>query len=191
PNRLASRNLTAQDVINALREQNVQVGAGQIGQQPTVPNQMYQIDLRALSRLEKASEFDDIIISSGENGVLVKLKDVGRAELGAENYNSFLRFKGNEGVGVGIFPTPGSNALEVAAAVKAEMAELAKDFPPGMQYQVAFDTTAFVEESLSEVVKTLLLAIGLVVLVIFIFLQDWRTTVVPVVTIPLALIGTF
>ncbi|MEO1186608.1 MAG: efflux RND transporter permease subunit, partial [Cyanobacteria bacterium J06636_27] len=174
PNRLASRNLTAQDVINALREQNVQVGAGQIGQQPTVPNQMYQIDLRALSRLEKASEFDDIIISSGENGVLVKLKDVGRAELGAENYNSFLRFKGNEGVGVGIFPTPGSNALEVAAAVKAEMAELAKDFPPGMQYQVAFDTTAFVEESLSEVVKTLLLAIGLVVLVIFIFLQDWR-----------------
>ncbi|MCJ8280772.1 MAG: efflux RND transporter permease subunit [Rivularia sp. ALOHA_DT_140] len=136
-------------------------------------------------------EFEDIIVSSGENGVLVKLKDVGRAELGAENYNSFLRFRGNEGVGVGIFPTPGSNALEVAAAVKAEMANLAEDFPPGMQYQVAFDTTAFVEESLSEVIKTLLLAIGLVVLVIFIFLQDWRKTVVPVVTIPLALIGTF
>ncbi|MDY6900867.1 MAG: efflux RND transporter permease subunit, partial [Cyanobacteriota bacterium] len=169
----------------------VQVGAGQLGQQPTPPNQMYQIDLRAVSRLQTASEFDDIIVSSGENGVLVKLKDVGRAELGAENYNSFLRFKGNQGVGVGIFPTPGSNALEVAAAVKAEMAELAKDFPPGMQYQVAFDTTAFVEESLSEVIKTLLLAIGLVVLVIFIFLQDWRTTIVPVVTIPLALIGTF
>ncbi|MBV6621805.1 MAG: efflux RND transporter permease subunit [Rivularia sp. (in: Bacteria)] len=191
PNRLASRNLTAQDVINALREQNVQVGAGQLGQQPTPANQMYQIDLRALSRLQKVEEFEDIIISAGENGVLIKLKDVGRAELGAENYNSFLRFKGNEGVGIGIFPTPGSNALEVAAAVKAEMANLAQDFPPGMQYQVAFDTTAFVEESLSEVIKTLLLAIGLVVLVIFIFLQDWRTTVVPVVTIPLALIGTF
>ncbi|MEA5596013.1 efflux RND transporter permease subunit [Rivularia sp. UHCC 0363] len=191
PNRLASRNLTAQDVINALNEQNVQVGAGQLGQQPTPPDQMYQIDLRALGRLQNVSEFDDIVVKAGDNGVLVKLKDIGRAELGAENYNSFLRFKGNEGVGVGIFPTPGSNALEVAAAVKAEMAELAKDFPPGMQYQVAFDTTAFVEESLSEVVKTLLLSIGLVVLVIFIFLQDWRTTIVPVITIPLALIGTF
>ena len=191
PNRLASRNLTAQDVINALNEQNVQVGAGQLGQQPSPPDQMYQIDLRAVSRLQNVSEFEDIIVKSGENGVLIKLKDVGRAELGAENYNSFLRFKGNEGVGVGIFPTPGSNALEVAAAVKAEMANLAKDFPPGMQYQVAFDTTAFVEESLSEVIKTLLLSIGLVVLVIFIFLQDWRTTVVPVITIPLTLIGTF
>ena len=191
PNRLASRNLTAQDVINALNEQNVQVGAGQLGQQPTPPNQMYQIDLRAESRLQNVSEFEDIIVKTGDNGVLVKLKDVGRAELGAENYNSFLRFKGNEGVGVGIFPTPGSNALEVAADVKAEMASLARDFPPGMQYQVAFDTTAFVEESLSEVIKTLLLSVGLVVLVIFIFLQDWRTTIVPVVTIPLALIGTF
>ncbi|MBF2017466.1 MAG: efflux RND transporter permease subunit [Rivularia sp. T60_A2020_040] len=191
PNRLASRSLTAQDVINALNEQNVQVGAGQIGQQPTPPDQMYQIDLRAIGRLENVSEFEDIVVKGGDNGVLVKLKDIGRAELGAENYNSFLRFRGNEGVGIGIFPTPGSNALEVAAAVKAEMAELAKDFPPGMQYQVAFDTTAFVEESLSEVIKTLLLSIGLVVLVIFIFLQDWRTTIVPVITIPLALIGTF
>ncbi|MBE9215212.1 efflux RND transporter permease subunit [Plectonema cf. radiosum LEGE 06105] len=191
PNRLASRNLTAQDVINALNEQNVQVGAGQIGQQPTPPDQMYQIDLRAVGRLENVTEFEDIVVKGGDNGVLVKLKDIGRAELGAENYNSFLRFRGNEGVGIGIFPTPGSNALEVAAAVKAEMENLAGDFPPGMQYQVAFDTTAFVEESLSEVVKTLLLSIGLVVLVIFIFLQDWRTTIVPVITIPLALIGTF
>jgi len=191
PNRLASRNLTAQDVVNALNEQNVQVGAGQIGQQPTPPDQMYQIDLRAIGRLENVSEFEDIVVKGGDNGVLVKLKDIGRAELGAENYNSFLRFRGNEGVGIGIFPTPGSNALEVAAAVKAEMANLARDFPPGMQYQVAFDTTAFVEESLSEVIKTLLLSIGLVVLVIFIFLQDWRTTIVPVITIPLALIGTF
>ena len=191
PNRLTSRNLTAQDVINALNEQNVQVGAGQLGQQPTPPDQMYQIDLRAIGRLQNVTEFEDIVVKAGDNGVLIKLKDIGRAELGAENYNSFLRFKGNEGVGVGIFPTPGSNALEVAAAVKAEMAELARDFPPGMQYQVAFDTTAFVEESLSEVIKTLLLSIALVVLVIFVFLQDWRTTVVPVITIPLALIGTF
>ena len=191
PNRLASRNLTAQDVIDALNEQNVQVGAGQIGQQPTPPDQMYQIDLRAVSRLQTVSEFEDIIVSTGDNGVLIKLKDIGRAELGAENYNTFLRFRGNDGIGIGIFTSPGSNALEVAAAVKAEMAKLAEDFPPGMQYKVAFDTTAFVEESLSEVIKTLMLAIGLVVVVIFIFLQDWRTTIVPVITIPLALIGTF
>ncbi|MDM9381258.1 efflux RND transporter permease subunit [Chlorogloeopsis sp. ULAP01] len=191
PNRLASRNLTAQDVIDALNEQNIQVGAGQIGQQPAPSDQMYQIDLRAISRLTDVAEFEDIVLKTGDNGTLVKLKDVGRAELGAENYSSFLRFRGNEGVGLGIFTIPGSNVLDVARAVKAEMAQLAQKFPPGMEYQVAFDTTSFVEASLSEVVSTLLLAIALVILVIFLFLQDWRTTLIPVVTIPLALIGTF
>jgi hydrophobic/amphiphilic exporter-1 (mainly G- bacteria), HAE1 family len=191
PNKLASRNLTAEDVINAINEQNIQVGAGQIGQQPSAAGQMYQIDLRAASRLTEASEFDDITIKSDVGGSLIKLKDVGRAELGAENYNSFLRFRGKEGVGIGIFPIPGSNALDVASSVKAEMVRLAKSFPPGMKYQVAFDTTAFVEASLSEVIKSLFEAIALVVLVIFIFLQDWRTTLIPVVTIPLALVGTF
>jgi HAE1 family hydrophobic/amphiphilic exporter-1 len=191
PSRLASRNLTAQDVIDALEEQNLQVGAGQIGQQPTPQDQMYQIDLRAISRLVDPSEFAEIVIKTGEGGSLIKLKDVGRAELGAENYNSFLRFRGKEGVGIGIFTSPGSNVLDVAKAVKAEMARLAEKFPPGMEYQVAFDTTSFVEASLSEVVSTLLMAIALVILVIFIFLQDWRTTLIPVVTIPLALIGTF
>lgn len=191
PNKLASRNLSPQDVVNAINEQNLQVGAGQIGQQPAAEGQMYQIDLRAVGRLTEASEFDDIVIQTGANGTLVKLKDVGRAELGAENYNSFLRFRGNEGVGIGIFPIPGSNALEVAKEVKAEMQRLAKEFPPGMKYQVAFDTTLFVEESLAEVVKTLFEAIMLVILVIFIFLQDWRTTLIPVIVIPLALIGTF
>jgi hydrophobic/amphiphilic exporter-1 (mainly G- bacteria), HAE1 family len=191
PNKLASRSLTAEDVINAINEQNIQVGAGQIGQQPSASGQMYQIDLRAVSRLTEASEFDDITIKSGVDGSLIKLKDVGRAELGAENYNSFLRFRGKEGVGIGIFPIPGSNALDVASSVKAEMVRLAKSFPPGMKYQVAFDTTAFVEASLSEVIKSLFEAIALVVLVIFIFLQDWRTTLIPVITIPLALVGTF
>ncbi|MEI2582425.1 efflux RND transporter permease subunit [Scytonema sp. PRP1] len=191
PNRLASRNLTAQDVVDALNEQNIQVGAGQIGQQPGPKDQMYQIDLRALSRLREPSEFNDMVIKTGQNGTLVKLKDVGRAELGAENYNTFLRFRGQEGVGIGIFPIPGSNALTVAKAVKEEMARLEPDFPPGMEYKVAFDTTSFVEAALSEVLITLLLSIALVVLVIFLFLQDWRTTLVPILTIPLALIGTF
>ncbi|WP_341526852.1 efflux RND transporter permease subunit [Nostoc sp. UHCC 0302] len=191
PNRLATRNLTAQDVIDALEEQNLQVGAGQIGQQPSLPGQMYQIDLQAVSRLTDPSEFADIVIKTGADGALIKLRDVGRAELGAQDYSSFLRFRGNDGVGIGIFPTPGSNALDVAKAVKAEMARLAQRFPPGMKYQVAFDTTTFVEASLAEVVKTLLEAIALVVLVIYIFLQDWRTTLIPVIVIPLTLIGTF
>ncbi|MBD2663317.1 RND multidrug efflux transporter [Richelia sinica FACHB-800] len=191
PNKLASRNLTADDVIDALNEQNLQVGAGQIGQPPATDGQMYQIDLRAISRLVEPTEFDNIVVKTNADGSLIKLKDVGRAELGAQNYNSFLRFKGKEGVGVGIFPTPGSNVLDVAKAVKAEMAQLAQRFPPGMQYQVAFDTTLFVEASLFEVVKTLLEAIALVVIVIFIFLQDWRTTLIPVIVIPLTLVGTF
>ena len=191
PNRLASRNLTAQDVINSLNEQNLEVGAGQIGQQPAPPNQLYQIDLQAVSRLKNVSEFENIILKTDPDGTLIKLKDVGRAELGAENYNTFLRFRGQDGVGIGIFPTPGSNALNVANEVKAEMARLAQNFPPGMKYQVAFDTTDFIQASLVEVVKTLFEAIALVVLVVFIFLQDWRTTLIPVIVIPLALVGTF
>ncbi|MGM3305279.1 efflux RND transporter permease subunit [Anabaena sp. WFMT] len=191
PNKLASRNLTTQDVVDAVNEQNLQVGAGQIGQQPAPDGQMYQIDLRAVSRLTEPEEFDNLVIKTTADGSLIKLKDVGRAELGAQNYSSFLRFKANEGVGIGIFPTPGSNVLDVAKLVKKEMVRLSQSFPPGMKYQVAFDTTTIVEESLAEVVKTLLEAIALVILVIFIFLQDWRITLIPVITIPLALIGTF
>jgi HAE1 family hydrophobic/amphiphilic exporter-1 len=131
PNRLASRNLTAQDVVDALNEQNIQVGAGQIGQQPAPDDQMYQIDLQALSRLREPSEFNDMVIKTGQNGTLVKLKDVGRAELGAENYNTFLRFRGQEGVGLGIFPIPGSNALTVAQAVKEEMHDWLQSFRLG------------------------------------------------------------
>lgn len=191
PNRLASRNLTAQDVVDALNRQNLQVGAGQIGQPPNPNGQMYQIDLEAVSRLVDATEFDNIIIRRGTDGTLIKLRDVGRAELGAENYSSFLRFRGQEGVGLGIYPIPGSNALTIAREVKKEMQRLSERFPPGIRYQLAFDTTLFVEESLSEVVKTLFEAVGLVVLVIFLFLQDWRTTLIPILTIPFSLIGTF
>lgn len=191
PNRLASRGLTTDDVTNALAEQNLQVGAGRIGQEPAPKGQKYQLDVRASSRLTNAAEFEEIVLKSEEDGTLVKLKDVGRAELGAENYNSFLRFRGKDAVGLGIYQIPGSNALDVAKGVKAAMVELAPSFPPGLKYQVAFDTTMFVEESLAEVFKTLLEAVVLVVIVIFIFLQDWRTTLIPAITIPLSLIGTF
>lgn len=191
PNRLATRGLTTGDVTTALSQQNLQVGAGRIGQEPAPPGQQYQIDVRAASRLTEPAEFEDIVLKTESDGTLVKLKDVGRAELGAENYSTFLRFRGNDAVGLGVYQIPGSNALDVAKGVKAEMARLVSGFPPGLKYQVAFDTTQFVEESLAEVVKTLIEAVVLVVIVIFVFLQDWRTTLIPALTIPLALIGTF
>ncbi|MGF1534993.1 MAG: efflux RND transporter permease subunit, partial [Elainellaceae cyanobacterium] len=191
PNRLASRGLTSGDVVDALREQNIQVGAGRIGQAPVEESQRYQIDLRAVSRLRSAEEFEEVVLATSETGGLTKIRDVGRVELGAENYNTFLRFRGNEAVGLGIYQIPGSNALDVARGVKSTMEELAEDFPPGLTYDVGFDTTDFVEQSLVRVIVTLIQAVGLVVLVIFVFLQDWRTTVIPAVTIPVALIGTF
>lgn len=191
PDALASRNLTAQDVVDALEEQNIQVGAGRIGQPPVPEDQQYQIDLRAIGRLRDVSEFENLVLARGNDGALVKLKDVGRAELGAENYNTFLRFRGNEAVGLGVYQVPGSNALEVARGVKAQMDRLAESFPPGMAYDVGFDSTEYVEQSLSEVVRTLLQAVVLVILIIFIFLQDWRTTLIPAITIPVSLIGTF
>ncbi|WP_373534534.1 efflux RND transporter permease subunit [Microcoleus sp.] len=191
PNKLAARSLTMQDVTRALNEQNIQVGAGRVGQEPAPEGQMYQIDLRAKSRLQEPAEFENIVLKTETNGTVVKLKDVGRAELGAENYNSFLRFRGKDAVGLGIYQLPGSNALNVANAVKAEMETLAKGFPPGLIHRVALDTTLFVQESMSEVVKTLFEAVLLVVIVIFVFLQDWRTTIIPTITIPISLIGTF
>ena len=191
PQQLAARGLTADDVANALGEQNIQVGAGQIGQPPSPDNQNFQVDLRANSRLQTPEEFEALVLQTGDNGQLVRLKDVGYAELGAENYGSFLRFRGNDAIGLGIFQLPGSNALEVAAGVKEAMAELAADFPPGMTYGIGFDTTEYVRESLLSVFWTLIQAIGLVVLVIYIFLQDWRTTIIPAVTIPVSLIATF
>ncbi len=191
PERLAARRLTANDVVGALREQNVQVAAGSLGQSPAPAGQMYQISVRAVGRLREASEFDDIIVKSGADGSLVRLKDVGRAELGAETYSSQLRFQGVEAVGFGVIQLPTANALDVEHAVVAELERLSKRFPPGVKYQVAFNTTDVVEESIREVIKTLAEAIVLVVLVIFVFLQTWRSTLIPAITIPVSLIGTF
>ncbi len=191
PQKLAGRGLAADDVVAALQEQNIQVGAGQIGQPPVADDQNFQIDLRAQSRLQTPEEFEDLVLQTGDLGQLIRLRDVGRAELGAERYSSFLRFRGQDAIGLGIFQLPGSNALSVAQGVKEQMAELSADFPPGMQYGIGFDTTEFVEQSLVSVLWTLVQAIALVVLVIYIFLQDWRTTVVPAVTIPVSLVATF
>ncbi len=196
PEKLASRGLTPQDVTAALRSQNLQVGAGQIGQPPTKPGQEYQYAVTAQGRLQSVEEFNSVVVRTAENGVLVRLRDVGRAELGAENYSSVLRFTPPEGtthqgIGLGVTQQFGSNALDVAHAVKEEMKRLETSFPPGMRYAVAFDTTSFIEAGAEEVVVSLLQAIGLVILVIFLFLQNWRAALVVSIAIPVAFIGTF
>jgi HAE1 family hydrophobic/amphiphilic exporter-1 len=191
PSRLANRGVTPQDVVAAVAEQNMQVAAGQIGQAPLPPDQMFQMSVRARGRLKTAAEFENLIIRTGIDGQLVRLKDVGRAELGAEDYGNVVRFKGKEAVGIGVFQRPGSNALEISRGVREEMEKLALRFPPGMKHEFAFDTTLSVRESIKEVLITLAQAIGLVVLVIFVFLQSWRSTLIPVITIPVSLIGTF
>src|SRR6202044_1885044 len=190
PLRMAARNLTATDILSALAEQNVQVSAGQVGQPPARTGQSYQISVRAVGRLAEPSEFESIILKTGTDGSLVRLRDVGRAELGAEDYGRNLRFNGHDAVGFGVTQLPGANALTVDKAAKAELLRLSKHFPPGIKYAVAFDTTSVVGESIKDVLYTLLEAIGLVVLVIFIFLQDWRSTFIPAITIPVSLIGT-
>jgi len=191
PSKMAQRGLTATSVLSALQEQNVQVAAGQIGQPPSPEGQAYQISVRAVGRLSEASEFDNIILKSGSDGTLVRVKDVGRAELGAENYGTLLRFNGHDAVGLAVTQLPGANALDVDKAAKAELLRLSKSFPPGIKAAVAFDTTTVIGESIRDVLITLLEAIALVVIVIYLFLQDWRSTFIPAITIPVSLIGTF
>jgi len=191
PSKLAQRGLTASAVVNALQEQNVKVAAGQIGQPPLPKGQAYQVSVRAVGRLSEASEFDNIIIKTGADGTLVRVKDVGRSELGAEDYGSILRFNGHDAVGMGLSQLPGANALDVDRAAKAELVRLSKNFPPGLKVAVAFDTTTVIGESIRDVMQTLIEAIILVVIVIFIFLQDWRSTLIPAITIPVSLVGTF
>jgi HAE1 family hydrophobic/amphiphilic exporter-1 len=191
PARLAQRGLTATTVLNALGEQNVQVAAGQLGQPPANTAQSYQISVRAIGRLTDPKEFENIILKTGTDGTLVRVKDVGRAELGAEDYSSVLRFNGHDAVGLAVTQLPGANALDVDRAAKEELKRLSQNFPPGLKYAVAFDTTEVIGESIQDVLITLLEAILLVVLVIYIFLQDWRSTFIPAITIPVSLIGTF
>lgn len=191
PARMAERGLTATNVLSALQEQNVLVAAGQIGQQPASNGQAFQISVRAVGRPTEAAEFENIILKTGTDGTLVRLKDVGRAELGAEDYGTILRFNGHEAIGLAITQLPGANALDVDRAAKAELLRLSKNFPPGLKYAVAFDTTTVVSESIRDVLVTLLQAIFLVIFVIYIFLQEWRSTFIPAVTIPVSLIGTF
>ena len=189
PNALAGRNLTAQDVVNAIEEQNVQIGGGAIGGPPSAENQPYQFTVRLPGRLEEADEFENLVIQVGDNGDLVRLKDVGRAELGSESYNFEAETNGKPAAGMLVYQLPGSNALDVATAVRERMGELQSQFPPGFRADIVFDTTDFVKVSLREVFKTLIQAISLVLVILFVFLQDWRSTLIPAVAIPVSLIG--
>ena len=191
PARMAGRGLTATDVVNALSEQNVEVAAGQVGQQPAMPGQQYQISVRAVGRLSEPGQFEDIILKTNSDGTLVRLRDVGRAELGAESYGNDVQFNGQDAIGIAVTQLSTANALDVDRKAIAELNRLAKSFPPGMHAQVAFDTTDAVGESIRDVVVTVGSAIVLVILVIFIFLGDWRTTMIHFIATPVSLIGTF
>ena len=190
PVRLAAHGLTAVDVVNALAEQNVEIPAGQLGQPPSDKSQAFQIPVRVVGRLSSPQQFDNIIVKNSANG-LVLLKDVGRSVVGAEDYSTVLKYSGHEAMGIGVQQLSNANALDVDRRAKAALADLAKRFPPGLQYAIAFDATTVVGDSIREVFSTLVIAIVIVITVIFFFLLDWRATIIPAVTIPVSLIGTF
>jgi hydrophobic/amphiphilic exporter-1 (mainly G- bacteria), HAE1 family len=191
PIKLAGRGLSAGEVANSIRSQNMDVAGGAVGMPPAPSDQNYQLNVLVKGRLADTSEFENVVVREGENGGVVRLKDVGRVELGAESYSSTTWWKRNESIGMGINQLSDANALATAQAVKRTLEELKNEFPKGLTYQVAFDSTVFVEESIKEVVATLLIAIGLVVFSIWIFLFDWRTTLIPSITIPISLVGSF
>jgi len=190
PLKMAGRSLTATDVVNALLEQNVEIPAGQLGQPPSDNKQMFQVPVRVVGRLSDPAAFDNIVLKNSANG-LVLLKDVGHAVVGAEDYSSSLKYSGFPAIGIGVQQLSNANALDVDRNAKAALVELSKSFPPGLEYAIAFDSTTIVGDSIHEVLVTLAEAIAIVIAVIFLFLLDWRATIIPAVTIPVSLIGTF
>jgi multidrug efflux pump len=191
PNKLQSRNLTADDVIGVLREQNVQVAAGQIGQPPVPSGQDFQYTLSTLGRLVEPEQFANIVLKTGSDGEVTYLRDVSRTELGARSQDVLSRLDGRPAAGLGIFLLPGSNALDTADRVKAKMHELGARFPRGLQYGVPYDTTPFIRESVDEVFHTLIESVVLVAAVILLFLQDWKALLLPVIDMAVSLVGTF
>ncbi len=190
PVKMAAHGVTAGDVVSALQEQNVEIPAGQLGQPPSDAKQAFQIPVRVVGRLTSPAEFDRIIVKNSANG-LVLLKDVGHSQIGAEDYSSSLKFSGHNAMGIGVMQLSNANALDVDSKAKAVLQELSKSFPPGLEYAIAFDATTVVGDSIHEVLVTLAEAITIVIGVIFLFLLDWRATIIPAVTIPVSLIGTF
>ena len=192
PEKLAAREMTAGDVVNAVREQNIQVAAGVVGGPPSpAEGADFQYTVRTLGRLTDPDEFADIVVKTGPEGRMTRLRDVARVELGAADYSTDFAYDGKPAVGLGIFQLPGSNSIATADAVYARMKTLSESFPPGIEYEIPYDTTIFVRESIQDVVTTLFEAVGLVVIVVLVFLQSWRASVIPLLAIPVSLIGTF
>ncbi|MBL8660004.1 MAG: multidrug efflux RND transporter permease subunit [Rhodospirillales bacterium] len=193
PDQLKTRNITTTDVVNAVQGQNNQVASGQLGAPPAPNDQDFQLTLNVQGRLDEAREFENIIvkIEPGEGGRITRVKDVARVELGAQTYSQLSRFDGRPSAGVAIYQLPGANALDVADEVRGAVSELSQNFPEDLAYNIAFDTTVFTRDSIAEVYKTLFEAAILVFLVIFLFLQEWRATLIPAITIPVSLVGTF
>jgi len=191
PAKLKARGMVAGDVMDALREQNVQVAAGTIGQPPAPKGEQFQYTVTALGRLSDPEQFENIVVKSGADGRIVYLRDVAGVELGAQSYDQFTEMKGQQNANLGIFLLPGANALDVADECKAVVARLSKQFPPGVKYSVPLDTTLFVNASIKEVYKTLLEAFALVLIVIVVFLQDWRAVLIPFTTVPVTIVGAF
>jgi multidrug efflux pump subunit AcrB len=191
PDKLASRNLSAGDVVKVLREQNVQVAAGQIGQPPVPRGQDFQYPLSTQGRLVEAEQFADMILKTGTDGEVTYLKDVGWTELGAKSQDQLLFLDGKPSVGLAIFQLPGSNALDTADRIKSKMRALEKRFPKGLKYTIAYDTTPFISESVNEVFHTLRDAVILVAIVVLLFLQDWKSLLLPVIDVAVSLVGTF
>jgi multidrug efflux pump len=191
PERIASRNLTAGDVVNAIREQNVQVAAGVIGADPAPANVDYQLNVTASGRLITEEQFGDIIVKTLPDGSVTTLKDVSRIELGAGQYSLRSLLNNSSAVAIPVFQAPGANALELSDAVRETMAELSKNFPEGIKYEIVYDPTVFVRDSITAVIHTLLEALALVVIVVIVFLQTWRASVIPLLAVPVSIIGTF
>ena len=190
PGKIASRNLTVTDVLAAVREQNVQVAAGQVGGQPALPGTQFEYVVNAQGRLETEQEFADIVIKNGAAGEVVHLRDVARIELGPETYALRSVLDGKPGVAIPVFQLPGANSLDLAQRVRATMKQLAQSFPDGITYSIDYDPTVFVRSSIEAVIHTLFEAVILVVLVVLVFLQTWRASVIPLVAVPVAIIGT-
>src|SRR5437868_4834153 len=191
PEKVASRGLTANDVVNAIREQNVQVAAGVIGQPPIESGVPFQFTVNAQGRLIDEEQFGDIVIKSGADGQITRVRDVARVELAARDYSMDSKLNGQPNSSIGIFQLPGSNSIETSDAVHAMMEQLKQGFPPGLEYRIVFDTTGFTRESIRAVLHTLVEAMLLVVLVVVIFLQTWRVSIIPLLAVPVSLIGTF
>ena len=191
PDKLQSRSLTVGDVIRVLREQNVQVAAGQIGQPPVPKGQDFQYTLSTLGRLVEAEQFANIILKTGSDGEVTYLRDVSRTELGARSQDQLSGLDGKPSSGIGVFLLPGSNALDTGDAIKAKMQEMEARFPKGLRYMIAYDTTPFIRESVNEVFHTLFESIILVSMVILLFLQDWKALMLPVIDVVVSLVGTF